>query len=420
MKLTSLIVVLLAIWYIRAASLPKLYYRLKDRREVDIQHLRKVEKAGLKVTKLLLDLKYFDTCVELGVCPNYLKFKPPKLPAYRDTKSVYRQVLSNQIKYSLKDLKSTKAHYSAQLKLVCSRISTLEKIVLCHLLRKQYESLSHPILQTHNKKLMCLWKTERNRSPDCLLNLSKVKLSILEENALRFGLKNHILPKKVNEILLKVDIEKLVSSITYDNNVILNVDFRDKLKSMVKSYVSQCNGLCSNKQNQSLHNTLRALGMNKLIKVCKYDKGNGVVVLNCIDYFDKLDIIILDQSKFEEIKWTEKEVHPIIVNENKIKGYLYRSVQGKVDDTIYKNITPSGSQPGKAYGLCKVHKVGNPMRPVISMLNTAEFKLAKYLDSFIKPNINSSYSVNSTSSFVDKLNDFKFGESDTLVSFDVC
>ena len=66
-----------------------------------------------------------------------------------------------------------------------------------------------------------------------------------------------------------------------------------------------------------------------------------------------------------------------------------------------------------------IHKVGNPMRPVISMLNTAEFKLAKYLDSFIKPNINSSYSVNSTSSFVDKLNDFKFSESDTLVSFDV-
>ena len=43
------------------------------------------------------------------------------------------------------------------------------------------------------------------------------------------------------------------------------------------------------------------------------------------------------------------------------------------------------------------------MRPVISMLGTAEYKLAKYLDSFIKPNINVTYSVDSTGAFMDKL-----------------
>ena len=53
------------------------------------------------------------------------------------------------------------------------------------------------------------------------------------------------------------------------------------------------------------------------------------------------------------------------------------------------------------------------------MIGTAEYKLAKYLDGFIKPNISTTYSVNSTSAFMDVLHDFSFSEGDNLVSFDV-
>ena len=292
--------------------------------------------------------------------------------------------------------------------------------MLCRLLRKRYEEFSVPVLATHNKKLLELWKSERSRSPDALMNLSEVKLSLMEENALRLGLKHHILPKKIDKNSLRVDAEKLISDITYKVNVALNLDFKEKLKSLLNSYVSAANGLCSNKQNQALHRTLRALSFNKKIKICKYDKGNGVVVLNCVDYFNKLDTIVLDKDKFEEIFVSNNETHPVISNENRLKSFLYRNVKGCIDEDIYNNITPSGSQPGKLYGLCKVHKTGNPMRPVISMINTAEFNLAKYLDTFIKPNINHWFSVSSTNEFMDKVDDFKFSEGDELVSFDVC
>ena len=40
---------------------------------------------------------------------------------------------------------------------------------------------------------------------------------------------------------------------------------------------------------------------------------------------------------------------------------------------------------GKLYGLCKVHKMGFPFRPVVSMIGTAEYTLAKYLDRIIIP-----------------------------------
>ena len=87
------------------------------------------------------------------------------------------------------------------------------------------------------------------------------------------------LARKVDEEMLKVEFEKLVASISSDINVGINCEFREKLKGLVKSYVSEAYAVCQNKQNLRLHKTLRGLSSNKGGKVCKYDKGNGVVVL---------------------------------------------------------------------------------------------------------------------------------------------
>jgi len=80
---------------------------------------------------------------------------------------------------------------------------------------------------------------------------------------------------------------------------------------------------------------------------------------------------------------------------------------------------PSVSQPGKIYGLCKAHKKGYPLRPVVSMIVTSEYELAKFLDSFIKPNIPNKYMLNYTQSFLDAMKSFNFDSSDKLISYDV-
>ena len=145
------------------------------------------------------------------------------------------------------ELKLAKKQYQLELKRILSRISMVEKIVLCHLLKKRYESHSIPVLKTHRDKLLELWKSQRTLSPRCLMNLSKVKLSLLQENALRLGMKNHILPRKVDEEALKMEFEKVVSSISNDLNVSINCEFREKLKGLIKSYVSEANAVCGNK-----------------------------------------------------------------------------------------------------------------------------------------------------------------------------
>ena len=103
----------------------------------------------------------------------------------------------------------------------------------------------------------------------------------------------------------------------------------------------------------------------------------------------------------------------------KIHFHSTENVQQYVPENLFDKIRPSGSQPGKIYGLCKVHKVGNPLRPVVSMIGTAEYGLAKYLDDIIKPCIPGQFMLNSTLSFIQNIRNFVFKPDYSLVSYDV-
>ena len=109
------------------------------------------------------------------------------------------------------------------------------------------------------------------------------------------------------------------------------------------------NRVCSTPQNKSLHRTLDKLQKNDKIKICKYDKGRGVAILDKEDYFGKFDSIINDSSKFERINVTESKQHPVITKEASISYYVRKYVKS-YGKNIIDQLIPSGSSPGKLYG----------------------------------------------------------------------
>ena len=143
-------------------------------------------------------------------------------------------------------------------------------------------------------------------------------------------------------------------------------DTKDQIKYLFQKFALNAEHQCASKRYQFLHRTLQSLSNNIDIKVCKLDKGRGVAILNSDDYYAKLDNILADKSKFIKIN-TEQEIHPIIVKENSIRYYVRKYLKDYGDEII-KSLIPSGSNPGKLYGLIKVHKDGNPARPVVSMI----------------------------------------------------
>ena len=76
-----------AIWIFKAffkdASLPDLYFKLARKRDVTVGALRKLERTIIKVAEKRIDELYFEKCLDLKLCPSFLEFKPPNLPAFK-------------------------------------------------------------------------------------------------------------------------------------------------------------------------------------------------------------------------------------------------------------------------------------------------------------------------------------------------
>ena len=67
----------------------------------------------------------------------------------------------------------------------------------------------------------------------------------------------------------------------------------------------------------------------------------------------------------------------------------------------------------------KVHKAGTPLRPIVSMIRTPEYNLAKFLDNSIKPCMPDTYLLKSTEQFMNEVKQFNFTKNQTVVSSDV-
>ena len=98
------------------------------------------------------------------------------------------------------------------------------------------------------------------------------------------------------------------------------------------------------------------LAQTRVLKSVRMAQEKCVIVLYLWDYFNKFAKIILDTNKFQQVKAVDGYDHPILQNENKIKSFLYKNVKNSIEKDTYDNISPSGSQPGKLYGECKMQK----------------------------------------------------------------
>ena len=198
MKIFKKVLLLCVLWYIKINnSLPKLFYNISSKRGIPVRQCRKFEDLSMKLAKKRLDIAYWPRCLDLGTCPKFLRFKPPKTKQYRSTKELYQCVVRKGLSIAKQECRETQMAYDNALRVLELEISVLEKAALVNLLNGRVKKLAEGVKNTHNKKLLRLWMTARPRSPDCLMNLSNKELTVEERNVLYRGLKHHVLPKKI-------------------------------------------------------------------------------------------------------------------------------------------------------------------------------------------------------------------------------
>lgn len=244
---------------------------------------------------------------------------------------------------------------------------------------------------------------------DGFVNLSDYNLTELEKEFLNLGMNYHIQPKydklhKATEIELlynkKTELEK-------SNSISLNADIVNQLatesgKHRNPKYVSSI--------RPELRAAAKGLKQNDDLIIRKADKSAMYVLMDKANYFDKLNDILTDASKFKKIKKDptselKQEANRLISTLNAAQGDIHMS-------PILGDFSP-----GYIYGNVKTHKPNYPLRPIISQVLTPTYNLAKSLNKIIGPYIPNQYSLKCTNDFIDLLHTSK--SNGIIASLDV-
>ena len=304
---------------------------------------------------------------------------------------------------------------------------TLGFVLLCALNRSINNRIAGKRLEwkrTHEKKLTGLFSdsvttssgTQRVRPGNIVHNFSSYELSAEEHHILTYGLDHHI-ATKLSENEIKTEFEAFFYGLNKQLGHLSTTE-RDELKTKIRR---TCENYYKIKNDNKVEETINKLSKNKNIRIVKQDKGRGVVILDSSKYIEKCEAL-LNTGNFEKPGYDNtKEV------EENVQKTLFK-IKKALGEETYEKIYPSGSNPGRFYGMAKVHKVkpdepdkvgALPLRPIVSNIGTATHKVARYLCELLSPLGKSNYTVDSTKEFVEKIKTLRIPNDHVMISFDV-
>ena len=167
---------------------------------------------------------------------------------------------------------------------------------------------------------------------------------------------------------------------------------------------------------------IKSLRSNDKIIISKPDKDSGVVILNKSDYITKMNLILNDASKFQQIGPADTNDNTAKIEAKIQRRLLQLSNGGVMHESVYKEIRPTGSLRPRLYSLPKVHKKDVPLRPILSMVGSSQHALAKLLAAVIDPvlQLYSNNCIKDSFTFAKEMQDLQMLQKETfLCLFDI-
>lgn len=154
--------------------------------------------------------------------------------------------------------------------------------------------------------------------------------------------------------------------------------FCNKLKYEIKHIYQKHKNIPNINKSELI--ALNKLRNNKEILLKAADKGGGIVVMNTKDYEEKMITHLESNSTY--LKTTEE----LFLQEDLLTKYKLLIIELKpyLSKKQFHWISDVKNELGIIYGLPKIHKAGNPLRPIISQCNSLTNKLHTYLQQVLK------------------------------------
>ncbi|XP_037048105.1 uncharacterized protein LOC119082641 [Bradysia coprophila] len=166
---------------------------------------------------------------------------------------------------------------------------------------------------------------------------------------------------------------------------------------------------------KAIRKTREFLQQNPGVMISNSDKGNVTIISNKEDYHRKITELLSDLDSFTplEVDPTKKVTNLV----NRCLDNLYKAniMQAKLKTSLksFNAIQP------RLFAQIKYHKPGNPIRLIVSTINSAAYKLSRFLATILRKSFKPKYSVKNSQQFVKLMKNIKITEGNILVSFDV-
>ncbi|BHF72542.1 ATPase asna1 [Sparganum proliferum] len=259
-----------------------------------------------------------------------------------------------------------------------------------------------------DKKWMAISRKGYNDSSSSkkVINLSSRVLTTAEENVLSKGMKYN--PSDSNYLNFLASFESIITSaglteeeqFTIRNSTVQALKNRNKFSTL------------SGDEKKALN----SLKTDENIIILPADKGGSTTIMNKTDYTEKMMTLLKDESTYEPL-----DADPTKSQNSCIEKTLKRLTGKKlISGDLAKSLKQDEPTIAKIYGLPKVHKVGIPLRPIVSLIGAPNYKISKWLFHHLHPlTKDSENSIEDSNEFLDKLKGVSVATDEIMVSFDV-
>ena len=240
-----------------------------------------------------------------------------------------------------------------------------------------------------------------------VVNLSKYKLSSDENKVLARGLNFAItLPKHPVDDLI-VSAEKSCALLPYGEGDQL----RAKLVSVIKSSKPPTPNI-----SKGEYDALTKLGKLKEVTILPADKGRATVVMDTVDYEEKVQTMLSDDKTYAKVKRDPTQTY-----KRKLVGMLTKLMKNeKITERQKTYLYPTSESIPRLYCTPKIHKPNNPLRPIVDYTGSIAYNVSRSLADLLNPLVGKTeHHVKNSKDLVEKLKPLNVKETETLVSFDV-
>ena len=383
---------------------------------------RKLVSQKLRIGRHEVHLHFNHGCIRHKVLPRSLVFKSP-INTFAGKK------LTRQFGFRFLKLRINESHYwirmanhdiKETLKCLQSLVNPDDYNLLLDMALKKKEQVFGELMSRSNNKLdkiisASFGQLNNKDSTSCnstnknwVINLSSHDLSKEENKVLSLGFNFAVARKKFlpkDEIIASV--EKGIKKLSQPEIEVI----RGKITNVLKTTKTQQHNLT----NDEVH-ALRNLASNKELVINKADKGNCTVLMDRVDYIEKMMMLLNDTSTYKLIK-----IDLTTNVERKLNKFIYELYRNdKINQALYYHLRSTDGLAPRIYGLPKIHKPNCPLRPIVSFINSPLYNLSKFLADVLKPLVGSNnFTMKNSFEFVNRIINTTVKPDECLVSFDV-